>query len=67
MPGLSALLPIQHIADAKPGEVAFVSGAAGAVGSIAGQLLKLKGLKVYGSAGYVRFDRFSSGMTFFVC
>jgi len=51
MPGLSALLPIEHIADPKPGEVAFVSGAAGAVGSIAGQILKLKGLTVYGSAG----------------
>jgi hypothetical protein len=51
MPGLSAHLPIEKIADAKPGEVAFVSGAAGAVGSVAGQLLKLKGLKVYGSAG----------------
>jgi len=51
MPGLSALLPIEHIANPKPGEVAFVSGAAGAVGSTAGQILKLKGCKVYGSAG----------------
>jgi len=51
MPGLSAHLPIEKIADAKAGEVAFISGAAGAVGSVAGQLLKLKGLKVYGSAG----------------
>jgi len=51
MPGLSAHLPIEKIADAKAGEVAFVSGAAGAVGSVAGQLLKLKGLRVYGSAG----------------
>lgn len=51
MPGLSALLPIEKIAEPKAGEVAFVSGAAGAVGSAAGQILKLKGLKVYGSAG----------------
>jgi len=51
MPGLSAFLPIKHIADAKPGETAFISGAAGAVGSVAGQILKLKGLKVLGSAG----------------
>jgi len=33
------------------GEVAFVSGAAGAVGSTAGQILKNLGLKVFGSAG----------------
>jgi len=51
MPGLSALLPIEKIADPQPGEVAFVSGAAGAVGSVAGQILKLKGLTVIGSAG----------------
>jgi len=49
--GLSALLPIEKIGEPKPGEIAFVSGAAGAVGSVAGQILKLKGLKVYGSAG----------------
>lgn len=36
----------------KQGEVAFVSGAAGAVGLVAGQLLKTKyGCKVIGSAG----------------
>jgi len=51
MPGLSALLPIEKIGKPKEGEVAFVSGAAGAVGSVAGQILKFKGLKVYGSAG----------------
>jgi len=51
MPGLSALLPIEHIAQPKEGEIAFVSGAAGAVGSIAGQIFKIKGLKVIGSAG----------------
>jgi len=51
MPGLSALLPLKHFADAKAGETAFVSGAAGAVGSVVGQLLKLQGLTVIGSAG----------------
>jgi len=51
MPGLSALLPIKHIGKPKAGEVAFVSGAAGAVGSVAGQILKLNGVKVFGSAG----------------
>jgi len=51
MPGLSALLPIEKIGEPKEGEVAFVSGAAGAVGSTAGQIFKIKGLKVIGSAG----------------
>ena len=35
----------------KAGDVVFVSGAAGAVGSIAGQLAKLRGCRVIGSAG----------------
>eukprot|EP01101_Sappina_pedata_P013109 TRINITY_DN9401_c0_g1_i1.p1 TRINITY_DN9401_c0_g1~~TRINITY_DN9401_c0_g1_i1.p1 ORF type:complete len:350 (+),score=159.47 TRINITY_DN9401_c0_g1_i1:31-1050(+) len=51
MPGLSAYLSILKIGQPKAGETAFISGAAGAVGSVAGQILKLMGLKVYGSAG----------------
>ena len=35
----------------KEGETVFVSGAAGAVGSIVGQIAKLKGCRVIGSAG----------------
>jgi NADPH-dependent curcumin reductase CurA len=35
----------------KPGETFLVTAAAGAVGSIIGQLAKLKGLKVIGLAG----------------
>ncbi len=35
----------------KAGDVIFISGAAGAVGSIAGQLAKLRGCRVIGSAG----------------
>ena len=35
-PGLSALLSLEKIATPKEGEVALVSGAAGAVGSAAG-------------------------------
>src|SRR5213076_3265384 len=35
----------------EEGETVFVSGAAGAVGSVAGQIAKLKGSRVIGSAG----------------
>ncbi len=35
----------------KPGEVVFISGAAGAVGNVAGQLAKFRGCRVIGSAG----------------
>eukprot|EP00475_Leptophrys_vorax_P044021 TRINITY_DN866_c0_g2_i1.p1 TRINITY_DN866_c0_g2~~TRINITY_DN866_c0_g2_i1.p1 ORF type:complete len:347 (+),score=122.33 TRINITY_DN866_c0_g2_i1:327-1367(+) len=51
MPGLSAYLPFQKFSKIKGGEVVFVSGAAGAVGSIFGQLCKSVGCTVYGSAG----------------
>ncbi len=52
MPGLTAYVGVLDIAAFKPGETVFVSGAAGAVGSIAGQIAKLKGAKrVIGSAG----------------
>lgn len=49
--GLSAYFPCIDIAEAHAGDVAFVSGAAGAVGSVAGQVLKLLGCRVIGSAG----------------
>ena len=35
----------------KPGETLFITAGAGAVGSIVGQLAKLKGLKVIGLVG----------------
>ena len=50
MPGLSAWAGL-NLVDAKAGDTVFVSGAAGAVGSMAGQLAKLRGCKVIGSAG----------------
>jgi hypothetical protein len=51
MPGLTAWVGVFDIAEARPGETMFVSAAAGAVGSIAGQLAKQSGLRVVGSAG----------------
>jgi NADPH-dependent curcumin reductase CurA len=51
MPGLTAYVGLLDIAGLKDGDVVFVSGAAGAVGSLVGQLAKLRGHTVIGSAG----------------
>ena len=52
MPGLTAYAGLLRVGEFKEGDVVFVSGAAGAVGQIVGQLAKLKGAKrVIGSAG----------------
>lgn len=49
--GLTAYLGLEKIGDLKAGETLVVSGAAGAVGSIVGQIGKLKGCMVVGTAG----------------
>lgn len=51
MPGLTAWAGLMQIGKPKPGDVVFVSGAAGAVGSIVAQVAKLKGCTVVASAG----------------
>ena len=51
MTGLTAWYGLFEIGRPQEGETVFVSGAAGAVGSAAGQLAKLRGCRVIGSAG----------------
>lgn len=51
MPGMTAYFGFLEICNPKPGETVLVSGAAGAVGSIAGQIAKLKECRVVGIAG----------------
>ena len=49
--GLTAWVGLHEIAQIKEGETIFVSGAAGAVGSVVCQLAKLQGCRVIASAG----------------
>ena len=52
MPGLTAYVGLTRIAAVQEGDTVLVSGAAGAVGSVAGQIARLLGAgKVIGSAG----------------
>ncbi|HLJ03038.1 MAG TPA: NADP-dependent oxidoreductase [Solirubrobacteraceae bacterium] len=51
MPGLTAYVGLLDIGELREGDVVFVSAAAGAVGSLAGQIAKARGHRVIGSAG----------------
>jgi NADPH-dependent curcumin reductase CurA len=51
MPGMTAYFGLLEVGEPKEGETVVVSGAAGAVGSIVGQIAKLKGCRVVGIAG----------------
>ena len=50
MTGMTAWVGL-NLVEVKAGDVIFISGAAGAVGSVAGQLAKLRGCRVIGSVG----------------
>ncbi len=51
MPGLTAYAALRAIAEPKAGETVVIGAAAGAVGSVAGQLAKAAGCRVVGVAG----------------
>lgn len=51
MPGLTAYFGLVHIGKPKAGETVVVSGAAGAVGIVVGQIAKILGCHVVGIAG----------------
>jgi hypothetical protein len=51
MPGFTAWYGLFELGAPKEGETVFVSGAAGAVGSAAGQMARIAGCRVIGSAG----------------
>ena len=51
MPGMTAWIGVTEIAPVEAGETVFISAAAGAVGSVAGQIAKARGCRVIGSAG----------------
>ena len=51
MPGLTAWYGLLRIGEPKPGETVVVSAASGAVGSVVGQIARLKGCRAVGIAG----------------
>ncbi len=51
MPGLTAYFGLLDICNPQPGDTVVVSGAAGAVGSLVGQIAKIKGCRAVGIAG----------------
>lgn len=53
MPGMTAWVGLEKVAELKAGETVLISAASGAVGSLAAQLALHKGCRVIGSAGSV--------------
>jgi NADPH-dependent curcumin reductase CurA len=51
MPGMTAYAGLLEIGQPKPGETVVVSAASGAVGSVVGQIARIKGARAVGIAG----------------
>ena len=61
MPGFTAYMGLLEIGQPRPGETVVVAAASGAVGSVVGQIAKLKGCRVVGIAGGPRKCGFVTG------
>ncbi len=59
MPGLTAYTGLLNIGKPQPGETLVVAAASGAVGSVVGQIAKIKGCRVVGIAGGERKCRYA--------
>ena len=57
MTGMTAWAGL-HLVKVEAGDIVYISGAAGAVGNVAGQLAKIRGCKVIGSAGSMEKVKF---------
>src|SRR4029453_18456906 len=51
MPGMTAYFGLLEVGKPQPGDTVVVSGAAGAVGTVVGQIAKIKGCRAIGIAG----------------
>ena len=60
MTGMTAYFGIMDVGAIKEGDVVVVSGGAGAVGSVVGQVAKIKGCRVIGIAGDRKSTRLNS-------
>ena len=58
MPGMTAYAGLTEIGQPKPGETVVVSAASGAVGSVVGQIAKLRGCRAVGVAGGPQKNRY---------
>lgn len=61
MPGFTAYMGLLDIGQPQPGETVVVAAASGAVGSVVGQIAKLKGCHVVGVAGGAEKCRYVTG------
>jgi NADPH-dependent curcumin reductase CurA len=61
MPGMTAYVGLTEIGQPKPGETVVVAAASGAVGSVVGQIAKIKGCRAVGIAGGAEKCRFVAG------
>ncbi len=58
MPGMTAYVGLLEIGQPRPGETVVVAAASGAVGSVVGQIAKIKGCRAVGIAGGTAKCRF---------